>query len=174
VLPEGKPYVTGQFDQSLPYLSRAGSGIVPGAPLLPVLRVITQEQASVFSRCGEYVKNIHNDLDRAREAGLRIPIVQGQQQVCLLLTMLTRVFQERWFTHGWIHCKFIRPAEVFEELTAGGVVTQASDSDGDSDGSVSAEVWVRGGDGRLCTVGWARCSVSRDRLAETTPVAVVA
>ncbi|MFC4009303.1 hypothetical protein ACFOY2_18875 [Nonomuraea purpurea] len=108
------PRVTGEIDESRPYAVTATGGVEPGTPLRPLEKVITQEQASVFSRTGEYVRNIHSDLDVARAAGLAIPIVQGQQQCCLILDLLTGFFGPAWLTDGWIRCKFVQPVAVFE------------------------------------------------------------
>ncbi|AOS63393.1 MaoC family dehydratase [Actinoalloteichus hymeniacidonis] len=158
--------VTGEFDASLPFADRAGTGLRIGQPLTPLAKTITQEQASVFSRTGEYVRNVHADLDLARKAGLRIPIVQGQQQCGLVTELLTRFFGLRWFTSGWVRTKFVNPVEVFEPLEVGGVVTDLTEQDGRI---VAAElhVWVRRADGRLSTVGWASCEV--EETAETEP-----
>jgi acyl dehydratase len=157
--------VTGEVDETIPRLVKAGTGMIAGMSLAPLRQVVTQEQASVFSRCGEYVRNVHNDLDRARAAGLRVPIVQGQQQVCLLLALLTSVFGQAWFTSGWIRCKFIRPVEVFDEVTIGGVLTQVPTGPGDQEAEL--EVWVRREDGLLSTVGWASCKPGRHAACVT-------
>ncbi|MFC5831160.1 hypothetical protein [Nonomuraea insulae] len=147
----GGPRVTGEIDSTRPYAAEATDALTPGTPLQPLSKVITQEQASVFSRAGEYVRNIHSDLDIARQGGLTLPIVQGQQQCCLILDLLTGFFGARWLTDGWIRCKFVQPVTVFEPLSVGGVVT------GVGERGMELEVWVRRGDGRLSTVGWAAC-----------------
>jgi len=149
--------VTGEVDESLAAIEVAGAlaDAVPGAALVPLAKEITQEQMSVFSRCGEYVRNIHNDLQIARAGGLRVPIVQGQQQVCHLAEILTRVFGARWFTGGWLRCKFLRPVDGFEVISVGGVVREV-ERDGD-DAVVHLDVWIRKPDGSLATVGWAAC-----------------
>jgi acyl dehydratase len=151
--------VTGEFDPSLPYAGTVEPGLRAGTPLRPLDKQITQEQASVFSRAGEYVRNIHSDLDIAREAGLSLPIVQGQQQCCLVLELLTRFFGAAWFTDGWIRCKFTQPVRVFERLTVGAVITDLAPV-GDGRSRVSLDVWVRREDGRLSTVGWASCAAA--------------
>ena len=163
----GDRHVTGTYDLDAPIVRTAGSGMAVGMPLRPMGKVITQEQASVFSRAGEYVRNIHDDLDVARRGGLRIPIVQGQQQCCLVAELLTQVFGAAWFTSGWLRVKFIQPVEVFEPLVLGGVITGIDSGDAHGHAAVDLEVWVRGGDGRLSTVGWAQCgAAAMGRLAE--------
>jgi acyl dehydratase len=154
------------YDTALPFVLKAGPGLRLGSPLAPLRTTITQEQASVFSRSGEYVRNAHNDLAIARHGGLRIPIVQGQQQLCVVLTLMTHVFGAHWYTSGWIRVKFINPLEVFTPATVGGVVrTVDSEVDGEW---VNIDVWVQRSDGVLTTVGTARCLVDSAQVACTT------
>lgn len=155
--------VDGTFDPDAPTAVAGTPTVRPGAPLPPLHVTITQEQASVFSRCGEYVRNTHSDLAVAREAGLRIPIVQGQQQCGLITGMLTRFFGADLFTGGWLRVKFINPVEVFEPLEVGGAVTAVREA-GPGRLAIDVEVWVRRADGKLSTVGWARAEAP-----ETTP-----
>jgi acyl dehydratase len=151
-------WISGHYDPSLPQADHARPDLQPGTQLVPAPTQLTQEQASVFSRCGEYVRNIHNDLDLARAAGLHIPIVQGQQQAGLLLASLTRFFGAAWFSHGWLRCKFLQPVPVFEDLTVGGAVTGVDTVDAGRV-TIDLEVWVKRSDGSLATVGWARCGI---------------
>lgn len=151
-------HVTGEVDTTLKPVASAAADLKVGAPLATVAKTITQEQASVFSRCGEYVRNIHNDLGSARAAGLSIPIVQGQQQCCLVTELLTRFFGAAWFTDGWLRTKFVQPVDVFEPLTVGGVVKGITETESGRP-RVDLHVWVRRADGKLSTVGWASCLV---------------
>ncbi|MEQ3553810.1 hypothetical protein WIS52_25325 [Pseudonocardia nematodicida] len=153
----GPGRISGTADPDLPVARLGTDTVVPGAALPELEFTITQEQASVFSRCGEYVRNVHSDLAVARDGGLRIPIVQGQQQCGLVTAMLTRFFGESLFTGGRLRVKFVAPVEVFEPLTVTGVVTAVTPSDSGS--LVETEVWVRRADGRLSTVGWASATV---------------
>lgn len=163
---EGERRISADYDTALPFVVKAGAGLHLGSPLAPLRRTLTQEQASVFSRCGEYVRNAHNDLEISRQGGMRIPIVQGQQQLCVVLTLMTRLFGKQWYESGWIKTKFINPLEVFVPVTVGGVVTQTEQ---DSDGSwVGVDVWVQRDDGVLTTVGTARCRVDVAQMAVVT------
>ncbi|CAM5742371.1 hypothetical protein SALBM311S_00507 [Streptomyces alboniger] len=103
--------VSDEYDASLPLVERLGGGTVPGMGLAPLRKEITFEQMAVFSRIGEFVTNIHNDLGAARAGGLAIPIAQGQQLVCYLAELLTRAFGAEWFTTGWLHVKFLPARE---------------------------------------------------------------
>ncbi|PFG29918.1 MaoC family dehydratase [Paramicrobacterium agarici] len=125
-----------------------------GDVLTPLIRTVTFEQAAVFSRLGEYVTNIHNNLATAREGGLRQPIVQGAQQFGLFAQRLAHAFGASFFTTGWLRVKFLAPVNVFEPITISGIVTAINACD---DGGQIAllDVWARNSAGRLTTVGWA-------------------
>lgn len=124
-----------------------------GDALQPLHKAITVEQAAVFSRIGEYVRTTHTSLGVAREAGLRVPIVQGQQLVGIIAQLLTAAFGENFFTSGWLRVKFIAPVFVNDELTVEGIVTAVDRRD---DGTaVELEIWIRCPDGRLAVAGWA-------------------
>lgn len=125
-----------------------------GDVLAPLIRTVTFEQAAVFSRLGEYVTNIHDDLATARKGGLRQPIVQGAQQFGLFAQLLVHAFGATFFTTGWLRTKFLAPVDVFESIVISGVVTGLEPRD-DGGSTVLLDVWARKADGRLATVGWA-------------------
>ncbi|GAB3473925.1 hypothetical protein [Nocardiopsis coralliicola] len=143
----GPRRVTGDVPDGAPAFDPAAPE--PGQVLSPLTKSITVEQAAVFSRVGEYVRNIHNDLDLAREAGLEVPIVQGQQQFGVLAELLTRAVGAPFFAGGWMRVKFLNTLDVHEPFTAEGVVT-AVDHD-----RTEFEIWVRRADGKLSAAGWA-------------------
>ena len=151
--------VTGEVAADAPFADRATPDVAVGTVISPLRKTITQEQASVFSRSGEYVRNIHNDLDLARRGELRIPIIQGQQQCCLVTEMLTGFIGESFFTTGWLRVKFVQPVEVFDPLEVSGQVVGVERLQGGGT-RLDLEVWVRRGDGRLSTVGWAHADLA--------------
>lgn len=154
------PRVSGEWDTSRALVHRVVVDTPPGTGLVPLRKEITFEQMAVFSRLGEFVQNIHNDLATAREAGLDLPIVQGQQQVCYLAELGARAFGAAWFTSGWLKVKFLRPVAAFEVLEVAGVVRAVSEG---SDGPVAdLDVWIRDGSGKLVTIGWARAAVGTE------------
>lgn len=154
------PQVRGEWDTSRAPVRRVVANTPPGTGLVSLRKEITFEQMAVFSRLGEFVQNIHNDLSTARAAGLDLPILQGQQQVCYLAELGARVFGAAWFTGGWLKVKFLRPVVAFEVLEVGGVVREVSE--GPQRPVVDLDVWIRDGDGRLVTIGWARGAVAAD------------
>ncbi|WAP60525.1 hypothetical protein [Streptomyces sp. S465] len=150
--------VTGEVPPDARVVDTIGPDIRAGDVLAPLHKTVTAEQAAVFSRIGEYVRNIHNDIDVARAGGLRMPIVQGQQQFGVLAQLLTLRSGPTFLTSGWLRLKFLVPLDVFEPFTSTGVVTAVTPVD---DGlRVDLEVWVRRDtDNRLMTAGWAAVTV---------------
>ena len=150
--------VTGEVADDARVVTALDAGVRPGDVLAPLHKTVTAEQAAVFSRVGEYVRNIHNDIGVARAGGLRAPIVQGQQQFGVLAQLLSLRFGSAFFTSGWLRVKFLAPLEVFEPFVSTGVVTAVTPVD--SGLRVDLEVWVRReSDGRLMTAGWACATV---------------
>jgi acyl dehydratase len=153
--------VTGEIPANPRYIDKIDAEARPGDVLKPLPKTVTFEQTAVFSRIGEYVRNTHNDLEIARAAELRVPIVQGQQQFGLMAELMAKVFGAVWFTGGWMQVKFITPLEVFDPIEISGIVTSLTpESDGRQ--KVELEVWVRrASDSRLTAVGWASCALSK-------------
>lgn len=139
--------ITGQVPDDTQYLDPQVPRVDQVIP--PLSKVFTTEQAAVFSRVGEYVRNIHNDLHLARANGLRVPIVQGQQQYGMLAELLTRAFGAALYGGGRLRVKFLRTVDVHEPVEASGIVTEVGDN------SANLHVWVRKADGSLSAVGWA-------------------
>ncbi len=160
--------VTGEVPSTARIVRRLSTDAQVGDALEPLPKAITVEQAAVFSRIGEYVTTTHTSLPIARAAGLRVPIVQGQQLVGVLTQLLTRAFGAAFFTSGWLRVKFIAPVFVHDAITAEGIVTSVT-SDG-ADTTIELEIWIRRPDGRLAVAGWAsgRLQDGPDALDITT------
>lgn len=149
--------VSAEYDETIPLVVTAADGLTAGAGLVPIAKETTLEQVAVFSRYGEGVVNIHNNVAAAKTSGLVVPIVQGQQLVCYLVELLTRVFGYYWFSGGWIKVKFLKPVDVFDRVSVGGAIRSVDET---SDGRrIELEVWVTRSDGSLAAVGWARCEL---------------
>lgn len=151
--------VTGEVPDGAP----AFDAKAPAAgQVLPTLaKTFTTEQAAVFSRIGEYVRNIHNDLALARDGGMRVPIVQGQQQYGAIAELLTRAFGTRFLAGGWLRVKFLKTVDVHEPIAVRGVVTSV-----DAD-RVHLQVWVRRADGALSAAGWASAPIRTQSSVST-------
>ncbi|MEQ8403193.1 MAG: hypothetical protein RIB53_05170 [Roseitalea porphyridii] len=150
--------VTGEVPADARVIDRIEAGVRAGDVLAPLDKVITAEQAAVFSRIGEFVRNIHSDYTVARQGALRMPIVQGQQQVGVIGKYLTQAFGRHWLTRGWMRIKFINTLEVFEPISVQALVTDVIRSPEGT--KVELDVWVRRrSDDKLTAVGWASCTV---------------
>lgn len=153
--------VTGEVSANARRIEVITRDVRAGDVLAPTVKTITAEQAAVFSRIGEYVHNIHNDLRIAREGQLPTLIVQGQQQAGLIGETMVRAFGASFFSAGWFKVKFVSPLQVFEPVELCGVVTDVTDAAG-GNLKIELEVWIRNAsDRRLTTVGWASGIVER-------------
>lgn len=151
--------VSGEVPKDARYIVEVPEDLKCGDALVPLKKTITAEQAAVFSRVGEFVINIHNNLETARVGNLRIPIVQGAQFFCTLTELMTRAFGADFFTDGWLRAKFIAPIKVFEPFEAAGIVTGVYLAE-DGKKKVELEVWIRrSSDNRLAAIGWASCII---------------
>jgi acyl dehydratase len=164
--PDADPRVTGEVSDDARRIIVAPDDLAVGDVLAPLEKTITFEQAAVYSRLGEYVTNLHNGLATARVAGLRVPIVQGAQQTCVVAELLTRTFGPRYLSGGWLRMKFLAPVDVFTPISVSGRVLAVETAD---DGSRSArlEVWIRRADGRLSGVGWASSPIAANSASVT-------
>jgi acyl dehydratase len=149
---ETKRRVAAEWDPSLPLVERIGPGTPPGSGLLPMAREATLEQMALFSRLGEGVTNIHNDIRTARRAGLDLPIMQGQQLVAHLSQLVDARLGPGFQHGGHLHVKFLKPVMATETFTVEGAVQAIG---GDVDPRAELEVWIRRHDGGLAAVGWA-------------------
>jgi acyl dehydratase len=149
--------VSGEYRRDIAPVERARPGLEPGTPIVPLVKRANPEQMSVFSMISPFSKNIHTDLEAAEAAGLRLPIMQGQQQVCFIAELLTNFFGASWFTSGWEKVKFISPLYTYDSVTARGAVTgEVEEEEGTR---LELEVWVENEAGEMTAVGWASALV---------------
>lgn len=136
----------------------ASANLEPGIGVMSLHKRTTQAQACVFSRSGEWVHNIHNDLRLARAANLAVPIVQGQQLYCFAVELMTRFFGAAWFNSGILDMKFLNPVSVWEEIEVCAAVRSVLE---DSIGSrMELDVWILRSDGGVAAVGWAEAVIA--------------
>ncbi|CAL9670180.1 MaoC/PaaZ C-terminal domain-containing protein [Streptomyces sp. enrichment culture] len=148
--------VIGTVDDSVPPLDRARLDAPERAALPERTTVFSQDQMSVFSWAGRGYANVHTHPEKAAASGLDRTIVQAQQQTGFVVSNLVDVFGKTFFTSGELDLRFVSPAFVGDELTAGGVAVGA---DGDR---LDLEVWVDKADGTRTALGWASARVDDD------------
>lgn len=148
-----KDIVTGEYDKNLRPVKHINEDLKIGYPIQPLYKQITPEQAAVYSFAGDYLENIHNNLDYARKADLEFPIIQALQQVGYLLEMLVNFFGELWYYTGWIKVKFIRPVRTDDSLTMRGVLKGIEEKEEKQ--IVNLEIWTENSNGEMTAVGWA-------------------
>lgn len=68
-------------------------------------------------------KNLHTDLDKAREAGLPDLIASGNQSIGLLTSLMVEIFGMLWFSHGTLDLKVVKSVYANERVQAKAVVT---------------------------------------------------
>jgi len=150
-LPRDRRQVHTGFRPDRPRLScLVGEMLEADLGLVPLKKRPTQAQMAVFSRIGDWVSNIHNDLQKARRAGLAVPIVQGQQLFCYAIELLTKAIGPAWLTSGHLLMKFLKPVAAFEEIEIGGALRDIR-----PDGTLDLDVFVTKPGGILAAVGWA-------------------
>lgn len=151
--------VSGEIPENPHFIDVFDENTKVGDVLSPLKVNLTAEQAAVFSRVGEYVTNIHNNLEQSRKGNLRVPIVQGAQHYCTFPQLLTRVFGDAFFTSGWVRIKFLSPIKVFEPFETTGIITDIEELENGKK-KVSLEIWDRKTtDGKLAAAGWASCII---------------
>lgn len=154
--------IDGVVEQGAEVLHTAGVGVRPGLRLPNREVEITLEQMALFSRSGEMVNNIHNDLRKAQAAGLERPIAQGQFLLCLMSSLVEGAFGAAWSNGGHIVAKFLRPVPAFTDVTISGLVHDVAT--GPTGARAELDLWVMQ-DGRLAAVAWADVDVPTAREA---------
>ena len=145
--------VTGEYRRDLEPVTTARPGLAPNTPVAPLTKEIHQDQIAVFSRVGRHLKNIHTDLEVARQGGLRTTLAQGMMEFIYGTELLTRFFGASWFTSGWQKIKFLRPVFEGDAVTTRAVVTgETREGDGTR---LELEVWVENAQGEMTAAGWA-------------------
>ncbi len=123
-------------------------------------QLVTFEQAALYSRFGEYVTSIHGELAAARAAGLREPIIQGQQQAFIMVDRMMSFFGSSWGVSGHLSAKFVKPAPVFSELACLGRVVSVNETETGAP-RMHVECWLEDQNGRVVSIAVADCEVAR-------------
>ena len=62
-------------------------------------------------------RNLHTDVDKAREAGLDTIIASGTQSEGLLIGLLVELFDAHWYAGGELDVRFLRPVRAGDTVT---------------------------------------------------------
>ena len=99
-------------------------------------------------------KNVHTDLEFARDSGLAARNASGAMMAGYLTELMLDTFGEGWLSNGTFSLKFIRAVGIGDRVTAMAcVVSKRVDSSGTG---IEAEVWCENQDGDKVVVGTAR------------------
>lgn len=150
--------VTGECRDDVEPVAQSKTGVLPGTPVAPLHKQARPDQMAVYSMISPFSKNIHTDIEAAQATGLRLPIMQGQQQMSFICELMTGYFGASWFTSGWARAKFINPLYAFERATVRGVVTGEAVSEAGT--RQELEVWIEDGTGTKTAVGWASALIA--------------
>ena len=136
----------------------AAEELVPGINIPSLTRKISVEEVVASSRGRESLwglppagKNIHNDTETARSVGARDVVAGGVVTMAVSWEMLLNSFGERWLKGGKLSCTFVNMVCGGDELTAKGVVREATEDD-PSD-LAYMDIWLENQDGDKVIVG---------------------
>lgn len=134
---------------------------VESAPLPVRLETMAEYTRSV-SEPG-YERNIHTDLEIARQYGLDEPIAEGRMWTTLLSTLLGTALGRAWLSTGALSLTFIKMVKPGDEISARGVVTAVEPEP--KGRRVRFEVWCENQRGEKVAVGSAACLLDGGRGA---------
>jgi hypothetical protein len=75
-------------------------------------------------------KNIHTDLDFAKECGMSTVAASATQSMGHVAELLIDLFGEEWLSHGTMDCKFLRPIEAGDVLVSSAVISSKESVNG--------------------------------------------
>jgi acyl dehydratase len=122
------------------------------------LRTVTLERVNLFS--GGYpkgpnwpAKNIHTDLDCARQCGLNTRAASGAMFEGYLADLMTDIFGEDWLRHGKMSLAFIQVVDKDDALIPKAIVHAKTVKD--SKVEYTMEIWCENQHGSKVAVGTA-------------------
>lgn len=149
--------VKGELPTDRPTISVIDESTRVGDPLIGPVKVVHQDQMSVYSGAQHFWRSIHTDLEAAREEGLPGTVAQGLMVATYLSEWATDLFGPAWFTSGWMSLSFLAPIFAGESVSLYGVVTEVADADPGR--RVEVEAWAENPEGRKAVVGWFAATV---------------
>jgi len=127
------------------------------------LRTLNLDRINLFS--GGYVKdpnwpakNIHTDLECARNCGIKTYVASGSMSEGYLSDLMADLFGEQWFTGGKLSLAFVRMVERDDTLVPKAVVRSRNTTD--SGVEFTLAVWCENQRGHKVVVGTGEGAVS--------------
>ncbi len=113
-----------------------------------------------FDTPGWPLRNIHTDYEKAREAGIPVPIASGIQAESHLVRLLEGAFGDAWFRTGMLDVKHVRPLAAGDAFALKARVAERRQL---GEGTTRYVLEVSGArpDGTLVLTGTAEVSVER-------------
>ena len=103
-------------------------------------------------------KNLHTDVDKAREAGLPDLIASGNQSVGILVTLLMRLFGETWLHTGVLDLKIVNSVRVGDTVQARATLKERHE--GSESMAFVLDAWCENQHGTTVVSGTAKCQLS--------------
>jgi acyl dehydratase len=103
-------------------------------------------------------KNLHTDVDKAREAGLLDIIASGNQSVGILVALLMRLFGSAWLHNGVLDMKIVKSVYAGDTVQAKATLTERRDVAGAVEFVLDA--WCDNQHGATVVAGTALCRLA--------------
>ncbi len=134
-----------------PVVEKASKDVPIGAQVPPLVKTVLMEQMVVYT--GTERKNIHNDPEFARNAGLPNAISQGLTSVDYISQAMGSFFGKGWQRGGKVSVAFVSPVYAGDTITVKGVVKEIA-PEGKAQ-RITVDVWCENQSGKKVTVGTA-------------------
>jgi acyl dehydratase len=105
-------------------------------------------------------RNLHTDIDAARDAGLSEVVVSGTQWLGYLVGLMVELFGVAWFGDGELDIKIPRSVKIDETIQPKARL-EAREASG-SRTRATLSVWCENQDGEQVLVGTAACMIGRE------------
>ena len=105
-------------------------------------------------------KNLHTDLDQAKEAGLPDLIASGNHSVGILVELLMQLFGITWLQNGKLDMKIVNSAYAGDTVQARAVLKERKAVDGNID--ITLDMQCINQDGATVIAGTATCPLPAD------------
>jgi MaoC dehydratase-like protein len=128
-----------------------------GRPLRLSLARVLAFSGGPLDEPGWPQRNLHTDIDKAREAGLDHIIASGTQSEGLLIAFLIETFGCAWYRSGNLEVRFLKPVRVGDVVRPG---LRWTGKEPVADGlRLMAECWCEIDDGSRVIAGTASCAL---------------